>query len=145
MSEILKCPECQGAKCVEVAYGKYRCQYCGATFEVEKPQGAPAPSQQPPAAPQVVYVQQVPQQPYPQNGPVRVADRSKLVAALLAFFLGGFGGQFFYLGQTSKGILCILFCWTYIPCIIGFIDLIRFLCMSDREFDMKYNMRYYGR
>lgn len=65
--------------------------------------------------------------------------RDKIVAALLAFFLGGFGIQWFYLGRTIYGILSILFCWTFIPSVISFIHFIILLISSDASFDAKYN------
>ena len=64
--------------------------------------------------------------------------KSKNIAALLAFFLGGLGVHKFYLGQTLQGIIYLLFCWTYIPAIIGFIECIMFLLMSEAEFQKKY-------
>lgn len=65
--------------------------------------------------------------------------RSKTTAVILAFFLGGFGIHRFYLGQTGLGIVYLLFSWTLIPCFIAFIDFIGFLCMSDEQFNRKYN------
>ncbi|MCD8266486.1 MAG: NINE protein [Prevotellaceae bacterium] len=65
--------------------------------------------------------------------------KSKLAAALFALFLGGFGAHKFYLGQIGKGIIYLVFCWTGIPSIIAFIEFILYLCMSDEEFDYKYN------
>lgn len=44
-------------------------------------------------------------------------------AILLALFLGGVGGHKFYMGQTGLGILYLLFCWTYIPGIVAFVEL----------------------
>lgn len=44
-------------------------------------------------------------------------------AVLLALFTGGIGGQFFYLGKTLMGVLCVLFCWTFIPAIVAVIHL----------------------
>ncbi len=141
MTDIVKCPNCQGVKCTEISNGKYRCLYCGATFEVEKPkveQPAPQPAQ---IAPQVIYVQQpVTPQPVEQSTPNKAGNRTKGTAVLLTFFLGYFGAQYFYLGKTILGIFCLIFCWTWIPCIISVIDFIRLLCMSDHEFDLKYNM-----
>ena len=64
--------------------------------------------------------------------------KSKIAAALLAFFLGGFGVHKFYLGQVGRGVLYLLFFWTFIPSIIAFIEFIIFLTMSDEEFNRKY-------
>lgn len=44
---------------------------------------------------------------------------NKIVYALLAFFLGTFGAQEFYAGNTRAGVLSLLFCWTGIPTIYG--------------------------
>jgi TM2 domain-containing membrane protein YozV len=64
--------------------------------------------------------------------------RNKIVAALLAFFLGGFGVHKFYLGQTGLGIVYLIFCLTFIPAIVAFIESIMFIAMSDEKFDLKY-------
>ena len=64
--------------------------------------------------------------------------KSKLAAALFGIFLGGFGIHKFYLGKIGIGIVYLLFCWTLIPAIVGFIEGILFLVMSDQEFNMKY-------
>ena len=64
--------------------------------------------------------------------------KSKIAAALLAFFLGGFGVHKFYLGQIGLGFLYLIFCWTFIPAIIAFIEFIIFLTMSDETFNSKY-------
>jgi TM2 domain-containing membrane protein YozV len=65
--------------------------------------------------------------------------KNKIVAGLLAFFLGWAGIHRFYLGDIGKGIAYALFFWTGIPFIIGFIDFIVFLAMDDDVFDAKYN------
>jgi TM2 domain-containing membrane protein YozV/ribosomal protein L40E len=65
--------------------------------------------------------------------------RSKLAAALFALFLGGLGIHKFYLGQIGWGIVYLLFCWTLIPAIIGFIEGIVLLTMSESDFATKYN------
>lgn len=64
--------------------------------------------------------------------------KNKIVAALLAFFLGGFGAHKFYLGQVGLGILYLIFFWTMIPFIVAFIEFILFLVMSDQEFNRKF-------
>jgi TM2 domain-containing membrane protein YozV/ribosomal protein S27AE len=71
-------------------------------------------------------------------GPVASNGKSRIAAALFAFFLGGFGGHKFYLGQIGLGILYLIFCWTFIPAIISFIEFILFLTMSDEKFNQKY-------
>jgi TM2 domain-containing membrane protein YozV len=71
----------------------------------------------------------------------RKSDKTKWIAALLAFFLGGLGVHRFYLGNAVIGILYLLFCWTFIPAIIAFCEFIYFLAVSEESFDRKYNYR----
>lgn len=68
--------------------------------------------------------------------------RNRTTAALLAFFLGGFGAQYFYLGRVGAGIICVLFCWTFIPCFIAFYHFIKFLVISDESFNHQYNREF---
>ncbi|WP_180073870.1 MULTISPECIES: TM2 domain-containing protein [unclassified Acinetobacter] len=65
-------------------------------------------------------------------------QKIRIVAALLAFFLGGFGIHKFYLGRIGWGIVYLLFCWTFIPSIVAFIEFIVYLCTSDEDFARKY-------
>lgn len=67
--------------------------------------------------------------------------KDKTTAALLAFFLGGFGAHKFYLDQTGKGLLYFLFSWTFIPAFVAFFEFFMFLFMNQREFNRKYNNR----
>lgn len=122
------CPQC-GAP---VEANATKCEYCGAAIA----QNA-QPAAQQPAQPQVVYVQQPAQNPERSNWPIK----NKIVAALLAILLGGIGVHKFYLGQTFKGILSIVFCWTYIPSILGLIEGIMILCSNDENFQIKYKCR----
>jgi TM2 domain-containing membrane protein YozV len=71
-------------------------------------------------------------------GPVAANGKSRIAAALLAFFLGGFGIHKFYLGQVGLGIVYLLFCWTFIPYIVAFVEFILYLTMSDETFNRKY-------
>jgi TM2 domain-containing membrane protein YozV/ribosomal protein L40E len=64
--------------------------------------------------------------------------KSKLVAALFALFLGGLGIHKFYLGQTGWGILYLIFFWTVIPAVVGFIEGVMVLAMTQEEFNEKY-------
>jgi len=64
--------------------------------------------------------------------------RNRIVAAIFALLLGGLGIHKFYLGKVGWGIVYILFCWTFIPGIVGFVEGIIYLTMSDEEFAAKY-------
>lgn len=64
--------------------------------------------------------------------------RSRLAAALFALLLGGFGIHKFYLGRVGWGVVYLLFCWTLIPAVIGLLEGIVLLAMSDQEFNVRY-------
>ncbi len=64
---------------------------------------------------------------------------NKVVAAILALFLGGLGIHKFYLGQVKQGVLYFVFFWTFIPAILAFIDAVRYLTMDDNVFESKYS------
>jgi len=65
--------------------------------------------------------------------------RDRMTAALLAFFLGGFGAHKFYLGSGFMGVIYLLFCWTFIPAFFALIEGIIYLTMSDHDFNRKFN------
>ena len=120
------CPQC-GAP---VAANSAKCEYCGATI-------TPSVNQTAQPNPQVVYVQQPVYNSERANWPIK----NKIVAGILALFLGGIGVHKFYLGQTGKGILYLLFCWTYIPSLLALIEAITILCSNDENFQIKYRCR----
>lgn len=64
--------------------------------------------------------------------------KNKIIAGLLAIFLGTFGIHKFYLQNKSQGILYLLFFWTGIPTILGLIEGIRYLVMRDTVFYTNY-------
>ncbi|MBV8636364.1 MAG: NINE protein [Burkholderiaceae bacterium] len=64
--------------------------------------------------------------------------KNKVVAAVLAFFLGGLGVHRFYLGKWW-GVFYLLFCWTFIPGFIALIEAVVFLVASDESWNAKYN------
>lgn len=70
------------------------------------------------------------------------ADRNKIVAALLAFFLGVFGIHRFYLGRIGSGVVMLILTCTFfglaITGIWAFVDFLRYLIMSDAEFAARY-------
>ncbi|MBE6587100.1 MAG: TM2 domain-containing protein [Ruminococcaceae bacterium] len=67
--------------------------------------------------------------------------KNKMLAVILAFFLGSVGVHKFYLGQKLQGILYIAFVWTYIPILLALIDAILMLTMTDETFKQKFKCR----
>ena len=79
--------------------------------------------------------------------------KQKIIAALLAFFLGVFGFHWFYLDNESKGKKYLIWCVVglltmfifigFIPLVVlgilSLIDCFKFLLMKDEEFNQKYN------
>lgn len=55
---------------------------------------------------------------------------SKTVLIVAALFLGGLGVHQFLAGRFVAGIFSLLFCWTFIPAIIGLLQGIN-LAISD--------------
>lgn len=63
-----------------------------------------------------------------------VSPKSRTVAALLAFFLGGLGIHRFYVGKIGTGILQILVtCCFGLGCVWALIDFIIILCGNFRD------------
>ncbi|MDR2195988.1 MAG: NINE protein [Gallionellaceae bacterium] len=83
-------------------------------------------------------VRQMPSPAAINLGHVAPNGKSRIAAALFAFFLGGFGIHKFYLGQIGLGIVYLIFCWTFIPAFVAFIEGVLFLTMSDETFNQKY-------
>lgn len=77
----------------------------------------------------------------PAAGTNTTGGKSKVVAGILAIFLGAFGIHRFYLGNIGLGILYLLFFWTGIPGIAAFIEGLVFLCGDEQKFNAKYNQR----
>lgn len=65
-----------------------------------------------------------------ENGGWCPADKEKIVAILLCFFIGGLGIHNFYLGEAKKGILKLLTCWFFLGGILALIDFIKMLMGS---------------
>lgn len=134
------CPQC-GAPIDPTAT---ECEYCGEKLSVRQ-----AAQQLQSQQPQPIYVQQ--QQPVNYQGmqpPVYASEanagwpvKSKVTAGVLALLLGGFGVHKFYLGKIGMGILYLVFCWTYIPALVSFVEGIIYLCSSDENFSRKNHVR----
>ena len=73
---------------------------------------------------------------------IDLGDRNKYVAAILAFLLGPLGIHRFYLGRTGSGIAMLVLSCTVVGLLVSapwaFIDMVRYLLMSDREFAARY-------
>ena len=65
--------------------------------------------------------------------------KSKGAAALSAFFLGGLGAHRFYLGNPFAGLFYLMFCWTFIPSILGIGEGVRLAVMDEDEFHRRYS------
>ena len=66
-----------------------------------------------------------------------VTPRNRNIAAGLAFFGGAIGAQYFYMGRRVLGVICVILCWTGYPALVGFLDMLRMLSMSDAEFQQQ--------
>lgn len=65
--------------------------------------------------------------------------KSRITGGVLALLLGGLGVHKFYCGDIGLGIVYLLFFWTAIPAIVGFIEGIIYLtCNSDEEFTRRF-------
>lgn len=65
--------------------------------------------------------------------------KSKVNAGILALFFGFVGVHKFYLRQRFQGLIYLVFCWTFVPMILSFVEAIRFFSMTDEQFDARYN------
>lgn len=128
------CPQC-GAP---IEAGAVECKFCGERLMVAQ-NVQPQQPQQP--QPQVIIQQAGPQQVYMTGINPAWPIKNKIVAGLLGIFLGGIGIHKFYMGKIGMGILYLVFCWTGIPAIIGFIEGIIYLCSNDENFQLKNHVR----
>lgn len=132
------CPQC-GAP---IDPNATECKFCGEKLVMQQQQTQQF-QQQPQGQPQINVQIQQPQQPQQIYVGVNPSwpVKSKTVAGLLAIFLGGIGIHKFYLGQTGKGVLYLVFCWTCVPAIIAFFSGISMLVSNKENFELKYHVR----
>ena len=75
--------------------------------------------------------------------PTQGRGKEKTVAGILGILLGGLGVHHFYLGSTVAGVIeIVLTCVTCgIGYVLGLVEGILILVMSDEEFNQRYNYR----
>lgn len=66
-----------------------------------------------------------------------MAEKSNVVAGLLGIFVGGIGIHKFYMGKWIQGLIYLLFFWTGIPMIVGFIEGIIYLVEDQENFNYR--------
>jgi TM2 domain-containing membrane protein YozV len=67
--------------------------------------------------------------------------KNKVVAGVLGILLGGVGAHHYYLGSTMAGVVTLVLCCVGVGGILGLVEGIMLLMMSDADFDAKYNAR----
>ncbi len=84
---------------------------------------------------------------YPLGGAATITgEKNRIVAALLAFFLGVLGIHKFYLGKNTAGVIMLLcffpgmflFLPTLVVGVIAFIECIIYLVKDDQQFHSEY-------
>jgi TM2 domain-containing membrane protein YozV len=75
--------------------------------------------------------------PQPSHG----RGKHKIVAGLLAVVMGFLGVHHFYLGSLSSGFTVLLMSCFGVGFVVGPVEGVMLLMMSDVEFDAKYNHR----
>jgi len=65
-------------------------------------------------------------------------EKNRYLAAVLALTLGWCGGHKFYLGQPGWGIAYLLFFWSGIPALAGWIEAVWYLIMTDHQFQQRF-------
>ncbi|HDO1344818.1 TPA: TM2 domain-containing protein [Aeromonas veronii] len=75
----------------------------------------------------------------PAGGTVHHRGKRKVLMALLVFFGGGIGLHKFYAGNWGWGLIYLAACTTGIPVLLSLVEFIKVLCLSQEEFDKRYN------
>jgi TM2 domain-containing membrane protein YozV len=66
-------------------------------------------------------------------------EKNKGTATILSLLLGGLGIHRFYLGKPVSGLFYFLFCWTFIPLLLGIGEFVQLVFMDDDEFHARYS------
>ena len=67
--------------------------------------------------------------------------KNQKLAIWFGLLFGCFGVHKFYLGQYGMGSLYLVFSWTLVPMIVGWVDAIRTMKMSSFNFEQRYYQR----
>lgn len=59
--------------------------------------------------------------------------KNRTTALLFTLFLGGIGAHHYYMGNVKLGVLYTVFCWTFIPGIVAFVELFLIMGRVDRH------------
>lgn len=70
------------------------------------------------------------------------AGKDQTLAGVLAILLGGIGVHHFYLGRILLGVVYVLFSFTFIPMLVGIIEGIIYLTMSEEQWRAKYPAKF---
>jgi TM2 domain-containing membrane protein YozV len=75
--------------------------------------------------------------------PTATRGKEKTVAGILGILLGSLGVHHFYLGSTITGVieLVLTVCTCGIGGLLGLVEGVLILVMSDEEFNQRYNQR----
>lgn len=125
-SDRINCPVCDE----DISAKAKKCRHCGETLDV--PMRIAEEARRASERGGNVYMNAA------VSAPAYSRTKSKVAAFLLAWLLGGIGGHKFYLNRVGQGILYLLFCWTFIPSAIAFIEGIVYITMDDERFWQKY-------
>ena len=128
VSETTECPFCAE----NISARAKKCRFCGETLDValRSAQEALRASERSGN----VYMNAAVAATPTQSRPVK----SRIVAIVLALFLGGIGAHKFYLDRPGQGLFYLIFCWTFIPAFIAFIEMVVYLLSSEHAFHEKY-------
>jgi TM2 domain-containing membrane protein YozV len=75
---------------------------------------------------------------YPIKPQIIKGSKSKFVATMCAFFLGGFGIHKLYLNNVGQFLIYLCLSWSFIPAILGVIEAFMYAFMSEEDFQKKY-------
>lgn len=127
----VECPFCAE----QIAVKAKKCRHCHETVDVamRKAEEALRASERQNGNVYMNAAVSTPAHAHPIQG-----QKSRVGAVVLALLLGGLGLHKFYLGRVGWGILYLVFCWTFIPSFIAFIEGVIYACTSEEKFAAKY-------